>query len=317
MKCSVFDLHCDTALGLLGADLSPKAHLRQNVGHIDLERGKKLVRYAQCFAFFTYPGTEQEFGRPACEVFTRALENFRRELEENAQWIAPARSAHEISEITGSGKIAAVLTLEGTAGIHYDPGRLEELAGQGFRMTTLTWNEQNPLAGSHCTGGGLTARGREYVRRAQGCGMLVDVSHLSEQAFWQIMDITSGPVIATHSNSRSVCPVSRNLTDEQFLAICRTGGVAGLNLYADFLGSGAVTPENVYRHVCHWMELGGEKNIALGGDLDGCEMLPAGFTGVDCYRGLAEALLRAGLQESILEDIFWNNAMRVLEQCSM
>ena len=98
------------------------------------------------------------------------------------------------------------------------------------------WNEQNPLTGSHVTGGGLTDMGREFVREAQRLGMLVDVSHISDEGFWDIMKITEAPVIATHSNSRAVCDVSRNLTDDMFKAICQTGGVAGFNMYTDFIG---------------------------------------------------------------------------------
>lgn len=184
-------------------------------------------------------------------------------------------------------------------------------------MTTLTWNEQNPLAGSHKTGGGLTARGRAFVEAAQRHGMAVDVSHLSDEAFWDIMDITQAPVSASHSNSRAVWPESRNLTDAQFRAICETGGVAGINLFTGFLGEEPVTLETVCRHVLHWLDMGGEKHIALGGDLDGCQRLPEGFTGVDCYPALARALAGHGVPRRTLEDIFWNNAMRMLERCSM
>ena len=117
--------------------------------------------------------------------------------------------------------------------------------------------------------------------------MALDVSHLSDEGFWDVMDITSGPVCASHSNSRRVYPVSRNLTDEMFRAICQTGGVAGLNLYTGFLGEEPVTLEAACRHVLHWLELDGGKHIALGGDLDGCERLPEGLGGVDDYPALA------------------------------
>jgi len=204
------------------------------------------------------------------------------------------------------------LTIEGPAGFGFDPALLEDLYKIGFRITTLGWNESNVLCGSHKTGGGLTEQGREYVFEAQRLGMLVDVSHISDEAFWDIMDITRGPVIASHSNSRSVCNVSRNLTDEMFKAICQTGGVAGLNLYTKFLGENA-TVDTVCDHAIHWLELGGEKNISLGGDLDGCDTLPAGFSGVQDYPKLAERLLARGISEETVMDIFWNNAMGVLK----
>ena len=147
--------------------------------------------------------------------------------------------------------------------------------------------------------------------------MALDVSHLSDEGFWDVMDITSGPVCASHSNSRRVYPVSRNLTDEMFRAICQTGGVAGLNLYTGFLGEEPVTLEAACRHVLHWLELDGGKHIALGGDLDGCERLPEGLGGVDDYPALARALADHGVPQPVLEDLFWNNGMRVMESCSM
>ena len=115
--------------------------------------------------------------------------------------------------------MSAILTLEGTAGIGYDPALLEDLHAIGFRISSLGWNESNPLTGSHKTGGGLTDQGREFVKEAQRLGILVDVSHISDEGFWDMMDVTNAPIIATHSNSRAVWNDSRNLTDEMFLAI--------------------------------------------------------------------------------------------------
>jgi membrane dipeptidase len=127
------------------------------------------------------------------------------------------------------------------------------------------------------------------------------------------MEFSTAPVIASHSNSRSVCNHSRNLTDEMFLAICKTGGVAGINLYTEFLGDNA-TIETICDHICHFLTLDPEgKHIALGGDLDGCETLPDGFSGVQDYAKLEKALLHRGISREIVENIFWNNAMGVMK----
>ncbi|MFR3469569.1 MAG: dipeptidase [Oscillospiraceae bacterium] len=317
MNLPVCDLHCDTALELISPQkLQRFCRLARNEGHVDLERGGCLAAYAQFFAVFTTPDMDPNGVYGPEEIFSAVLHNLLAEIEENER-IQLAGTPADAGRITQGGKIAAFLSLEGPAGIGFDPGRLEELAARGFRMTTLTWNEQNPLAGSHKTGGGLTARGRAFVEAAQRHGMAVDVSHLSDEAFWDIMDITQAPVSASHSNSRAVWPESRNLTDAQFRAICETGGVAGINLFTGFLGEEPVTLETVCRHVLHWLDMGGEKHIALGGDLDGCQRLPEGFTGVDCYPALARALAGHGVPRRTLEDIFWNNAMRMLERCSM
>lgn len=312
MNTRLIDLHCDTATAMLGHGRHERTRLASRQGHIDLERGGKLAGYTQFFAVFT----TTMFG-DAQQIFDAAVKNFRAELEENKAFVAQAKTPAEAEAIVASGKIAAVFTIEGPAGIGFDPGRLEELAGKGLAMSTLGWNEQNPLAGSCVTGGGLTAQGKEYVRQCQRYGVAIDVSHLSEHAFWDIMNMTEKPVSASHSNSRAVHGVSRNLTDEQFKAIMATGGVAGLNLYTDFLGNGTVTLDTVCDHVLHWLDLGGEKHIALGGDLDGCETIPQGFTGVDSYPSLADALLNRGVSRETVEDIFWNNAMRMWNECAM
>lgn len=316
MNFPVFDLHCDTALALLGKDLQQAGSLRKNEYHIDLERAKTLPSYAQCFACFTSPRTNRPGGTTDTQLFEREMVSVLREVEKNKDLISLTYSAAEVEKNREKGKMSAILTIEGPAGFGFDPALLEDLYKIGFRITSLGWNEQNVLCGSHKTGGGLTEKGREYVFEAQRLGMLVDVSHISDEAFWDIMDITCGPVIASHSNSRSVCNVSRNLTDEMFKAICQTGGVAGLNLYPDFLGENA-TLDTVCDHAIHWLELGGEKHIALGGDLDGVDALPVDFAGVQDYPKLAERLLARGVSEQIVQDIFWNNAMGVIEKCCM
>ena len=316
MNFPVFDLHCDTAFALLGESLREMGSLRKNSGHVDLERAAALPGYAQCFACFTTPWEKLPEGMTVAQLFENEMITVLREVESNRDLIGQAFSAKDVMELREKGKMAAILTIEGPAGFGFDPLLLEDLYNVGFRITTLGWNEKNPLCGSHKTGGGLTEKGREYVFEAQRLGMLVDVSHISDEAFWDIMDITDAPIIASHSNSRAVYDVSRNLTDDMFKAICSTGGVAGLNLYTHFLGQNA-TLDTACDHILHFMELGGAKHIALGGDLDGCEELPAGFVGVQDYPKLAELLLKRGLTEQEIMDIFWNNAIGVIEKCCM
>lgn len=312
MNFPVFDLHCDTAYALLGKSKCEAGSLRKNECHIDLERASALPGYAQCFACYTTPLEKLPEGVTVPELFEREMVTVLREVEKNKDLLDLAYSAEDVEGNRASGKMSAILTIEGPAGFGFDPALLEDLYKIGFRITTLGWNEQNVLCGSHKTGGGLTEQGREFVFEAQRLGMLIDVSHISDEAFWDIMEITQGPVIASHSNSRAVYNDSRNLTDEMFKAICKTGGLAGLNLYPGFLGENA-TLDTVCDHVLHWLELGGEKHIALGGDLDGVECLPDGFAGVQDYPKLAERLLARGISEETVYDIFWNNAMGVLK----
>ena len=312
MKFPVFDFHCDTALALLGEDLNQAGSLRKNALHIDLERASALDGYAQCFGCFTTSPREEQSGVSPVVIFERELATIQREVSQNADRIAIAYSPQDVEENRERGIMSAILTLEGTAGFGHDPALLEDLYAIGFRISSLGWNEENPLTGSHKTGGGLTDQGRAYVREAQRLGMLVDVSHISDRGFWDIMEITDAPVLATHSNSRAVCNNSRNLTDEMFRALCQTGGLAGINVCTAFLGENP-TLDTMCDHVFHFLELDPEaRHIALGGDLDGIRETPDGFTGVESWPAFANRLLERGLDETMVHRIFWDNAIGVM-----
>lgn len=312
MNFPVFDFHCDTALVLLGEDRNQAGSLRKNSGHIDLERAGKLGGYAQCFACFTTDLPEILKGISPIVLFERELATIQREVDKNSDRISIVYSTEEIEENQATGKMSAILTLEGTAGIDYNPALLEDLWAIGFRVSSLGWNERNPLTGSNVTGGGLTDLGREYVKEAQRLGMRVDVSHISDEGFWDIMKITNAPILATHSNSRAVFDHSRNITDDMFRAIRETGGVAGYNTCREFTGEPSDL-DTICDHILHFMELDPDgKHIALGGDLDGVDAMPDGFEGVQSYPALARKLLDRGLTEENVMDIFWNNAIRVL-----
>ena len=314
MKFPVFDLHCDTAFELLGRKLQEPDSLRENNHHIDLMRAKDFPAYVQCFACFTSDSKTLPIGIEPEELFRREKDIIINQVETHSDLITQVFSVDDIEKNRREGKMSAVLTIEGAAGIGFNPDALQNAYAAGFRITTLGWNESNSLTGSHKTGEGLTEMGRQYVRNAQNLGMLIDVSHISDAAFWDIIEMTKAPVIASHSNSRSVWNISRNLTDEMFLAICKTGGVVGINLYAHFLGEQADL-DTVCDHILHFLSLDPSgKHIALGGDLDGCEVLPVGFDGVQDYQKLAHQLLMRGLTEDTVMDIFWNNAFELMKR---
>ena len=317
MNFPVFDLHCDTALMLLGEDRCSLGSLRNNNLHIDLKRAGSISGYAQCFACFTSPLMKLIGNTTVFDMFERELASVLRETEQNADLIRLAYSTEEIAENKKQGIMSAILTIEGPAGFGYNPDMLEDLYNVGFRITTLGWNEDNPLTGSCVTGGGLTEDGRAYVREAQRLGMVVDVSHISDKAFWDIMEMTEKPIIASHSNSRTLCNVARNLTDDMYKAICKTGGTTGINLYPGFLGENA-TIDTICDHIFHFLNLAGDdKHVSLGSDFDGVSSLPEGITGIQDYPRLADRLLERNLSESTVRNIFWNNAVGVIERCSI
>ena len=301
MKYTVVDGHCDTPMELW----LRQENLRSNTCQVSLERAKKLSGYVQFYAF--------------CTVWLEQDGSFEANYaDENKDQIARCKNEADARAAIGSGKCGAFLSIEGAEAISCDPGKLELACAQGVRMIAPAWNAQNALTGSCMTGGGLTAQGKEFVRRAQKLGMILDVSHISEKAFWDLCDITEKPFVASHSNSRAICKHVRNLTDEQFKALCEAGGTAGLNLYGAFLrDEGRPTLEDVWRHIEHYLELGGDGHIALGGDLDGCSVLPEGFAGVDSYAMLAQWLEDRKLPSSTIENIFSESLLKVVKQCTM
>ena len=313
MNVPVFDLHCDTAFELLGRNGRKNQLLRENDLHIDLQRASAFPAYAQCFACFTTIAKGSDAVDPT-DLFQKELSNIKSQIHANSDRIALAKMGAEIRKNRELGLMSAVLTAEGSAGIQFSKEMLSSLKEEGFCMISLCWNERNPLTGSHITGGGLTEQGSAFVKTAQDLGLLIDVSHISDEGFWDIMDITSAPIIASHSNSRRVHPHSRNLTDEMFLAICGSGGVAGINLFTDFLGRNSL--DAVCDHIFHYLELDPEgTHMCLGSDLDGCHSLPDDFSGIQDYQKLAHRLRERGLSDTVIENIFWNNALGVMEHC--
>ena len=312
-EIDIFDGHCDTVLRccLEGGGFG------RNPYHVDLERAGKYRRYAQFFALFGQP--EDFPGLTARETFARVYGLFSREMEVNAAVIAHCRTAAEAEGAFAAGKMAAFLSVEGAELLDCSLERLEEARKLGVRSVNLTWNHANALSGTNAEDAdrGLTDQGRAFVRRAEELGVLVDVSHLSDPGFRDAAELLSGPFFASHSNSRAVFSHPRNLTDRQFTAIIEHDGVAGLNLYAEFVG-GRADLEAAAAHLDHWLELGGERNIALGGDLDGCSPLAGPMAGIQDYERLYRFLRARGYSDALLRDLFFNNLMRVVSKvCTM
>lgn len=323
MNISLFDGHCDTILRCYDKN-SPYFNggkMRENSGHIELARAREAFNgYAQFFAIFA--DTETMPGKSYAEMFREEYELFRRELEENSDLALLCRTAEEAQRAIGAGKIAAFLSVEGAEILDCSLENLEEAYAKGVRAVNITWNHANLLSGTNVErpDQGLTEQGKAFVRKMQELGMLVDVSHLSDPGFWDVARLSregSKPFFASHSNSRALCPHTRNLTDEQFREIVETGGVAGLNTCDEFLSETQPDLDAAVAHIEHFCSLGGERNVAIGGDWDGCDLFP-GIRRITDIDKLYERLLRRNFKESLVQDIFFNNLMRVVrEVCTM
>lgn len=307
MQIPYFDAHCDT---LSRMARFPGRHLDRRAGQWDLN---KLAGFtgpkAQFFAIFydsALPGKNL-----AVQMQLSALQRECRRLPDRIAHCTTAQGAEEAFQ---QGKLAMFLSVEGAELLDCSLEKLQWAYEQGVRAVNLTWNHANALSGSHTDqpDRGLSEQGRAFVAKMGKLGMLVDVSHLSDPGFWDVMELTSGPVMASHSNSRDVFFHTRNLTDGQFTAIIEKHGIVGLNCYTAFLGDGKVTMDTLLRHLEHFLSLGGEKTVALGGDWDGCDKLPRGFEGCWNWLDFYEYLLKRNYPEALLQDLYFNNLMRTV-----
>lgn len=316
----VFDAHCDT----ISESARQGVSIRRNRLHTDLERGQNFVPYAQIFAIFTRPW-DGRFPKnytkdwPA-EVLIRLCDDLlKRLLSEfyvNRDVLSCCSCADDAKNAANEGKIAAFIAIEGAELIGCDLDRLRYVYQNGVRYVNLCWNYDNDLCGAAngAESYGLTSKGKQFVTEMQRLGMAVDLSHASERAFWDVVEASGRPILAGHSNSKAECDNPRNLSDDQFLALVKMGGVAGLNLCPDFLNeSGEACIDDVVRHAEHFLSLGGERALCLGGDLDGIDAPPKGIHGIQDYDKIYEAMLRKNYPESLVRDIFYNNLMKFTE----
>ena len=305
---SVFDAHCDT----ISRCYYLHEGLRCNTGDLSLEKTERFARYCQFFALWTTKEYTDGDGCTMEEAYHTLLGCFRAQMACNSDKIIQCRTAQDVEQAHRCGKAAAFLTVEGAELLGCDPARLDQAAIDGVTAINLTWNYANALSGSskEQPERGLSTVGRDFVRKMEDLHILVDVSHLSEAGFWDVAEIASRPFIASHSNAKSVWDHTRNLTNEQITAIIENQGVIGLNFYEGFVG-GSRDLDMVRAHLDRILELGGAGNVALGGDWDGCDLI-GDLPAIDSLPRLYEHLLLRGYEETVVQNLFYNNLMRVV-----
>ena len=235
-------------------------------------------------------------------------------MARNTDRIVQCRTAQDAENAHRQGKAAAFLTVEGAELLGCDPERLDGAAAEGVIAINLTWNHANALSGSSAEEPerGISPLGRRFVAKMEELHILVDVSHLSEAGFWDLAELARRPFIASHSNAKSVRDHTRNLTDGQINAIIKNQGVIGLNFYEDFVGGGRDF-DALRAHLDRILGLGGAAHVALGGDWDGCDTIPA-LPSIDRIGDFYDYLLYHGYHETVVRNLFYNNLMRVVSE---
>lgn len=278
MEMRFIDTHCDT-MGECIARSEGKVTLQNNPGHINME---KLIRggaMAEFFAIFI-PTHDSGAGKgvtlPPYDYFQFVYKTYLKELEANKDVLAPACNYDDIMANKAAGKVSSVLTVEDGVPLEGKMERLEEFYQKGVRLISFTWNYENSLGfpnskDPEIMNRGLKQFGLDCIERMNEMGMLVDVSHLSDGGFWDVVKHSKKPFIASHSCCRALCNHTRNLTDEMLHALGEKGGVVGINFASQFLNEGAeyTDIQSVVRHMLHIRDKAGLDALGFGSDFDG------------------------------------------------
>lgn len=318
---NLIDMHCDTISELLVRNF-PDQDLKRNHLKVDLEKMKEAGTTAQFFACFVcmdefLGGTRYE---QAYEYVRRMASYLKKQIWMYPDEIAFAGNGKDLVKNQQEEKISAFLTLEEGGVINGDLDRIQGLYDMGIRLVTLTWNYENCIGypNSHdCSvmKKGLKPFGILVVEELNRQRMIIDVSHLSEGGFWDVIKYSKDSPVASHSNARELCSHPRNLSDDQIRALADKGGIAGLNFYQKFLGKNdSCKIEEMTAHIRHMFRKGGEDFVAIGTDFDGFggakEME---IENIGQMFRLYEALKKVGFTERELEKIWYGNAKRVID----
>lgn len=325
MKHRFIDMHCDTISELYRKKIEGKPYsLFVNDLDIDIKRLKEGGAYVQCFAMFTHlPSVTSPF-----EYANTLADIYYGELERYKDHIAPVFRAADIEENDRIGKISALLTLEEGECCEGDLSKLKHFYDRGARMMNITWNFPNSLGfpnvvdpQNHAvkadTVHGLTDKGKQMVEYMVELGMIVDTSHSSDRSFYDVADIVKGPFIASHSNCRSLCGHTRNLTDDMIRVLASHGGVSGLNYCPAFIRDDrpeVISADDFADHVMHFIKVGGEDVVGLGTDYDGISSRRLMIRDPSYAPKLWDRLVARGLSEDQADKVFYKNVLRVMKE---
>jgi peptidase M19 renal dipeptidase len=301
---NIIDAHCDTAYELYKI----LGDLNANQLSFSIDKIKKYHSYIQFFAVWSDP---VYIGEQSLHMAKKIIEYLKYQL--TLYQVPIILNRCDLEKYRDTKGLKCFLTVEGGEPVGEDICNLDLLYEMGVRLMTLTWNGINAIGCGSTSGWekGLTDFGKQVVRRMNQLGMTVDVSHLNEAGFYDVMEITQKPVMASHSNSKFLHPHKRNLSDEQFLELVENNGVTGINIYPLFLGK----EENLsvmVRHIEHFLSLGGEDHIGIGTDFDGIDRTIPEIQDVSQMENLINRLLQLNYSETVIKKISFENVYRVI-----
>jgi len=324
---NVIDMHCDTISGIYYANKRGETcNLRKNSFHLDIEKMEQGNYILQNFAMFV---NIKEHSDPL-EHCLDLIDCFHQQMELNKDRIRAVLCYDDILMNRKLGLMSALLTIEEGAVTGLKLSHLRNFYRLGVRMLTLNWNHENGIGYPnflHMEGEtenykipntklGLSKFGFEMIHEMESLGMIIDVSHLSDAGFYDVLQNTSKPFVASHSNARAKCNHVRNLTDDMIRALASRGGVIGVNYYANFLKEDMTPLEEeksiaiIVDTINYMINIGGYECVGLGSDFDG---IPTNKGIPDCsyMPRLFEELKSSGLNEDVIEHVFHKNVLRL------
>lgn len=315
------DLHCDT-IGEKVAASNGTIKLRRNNCHIDLEKMRQAGSLAQMFAIFIPTHSEAKHSNitlSPIEYFKRAYTFYINELKQNHDIIAPAYNYQDIMTNQLSDKISSILTIEDGVLIEGNLNSILELYKDGVRLITLTWNYENSMAYPNSRDDSIMTRGLkpfgiEAIKYMNDLGIIIDVSHLSDGGFYDVVKYSKFPFVASHSCARSLNNHPRNLTDKMLKLIGDTYSICGINFASQFLVNESTKYtkiEDIVHHAVHIKNIAGIDAVALGSDFDGISS-ELEFTDYTGMVKIAQALSKH-FTGSEVDKICYKNALRVIK----
>lgn len=299
----VMDAHCDTASLLLDRN----ENLQKNTCHISLGHLTAFKSYIQFFAAWVKKEEPEPFGRAM-----HLLLNVKKEIAKYPDAVCEIRTAGEAEQVLHDGKIGIILSMEDGRSLCGSLENLHRFYDLGVRALCLAWNDNNDLTDGAFSahGNGLTDFGKKVVAEMNRLHMMVDVSHITEKGFFDVVEISEFPFMASHANCKSLCDHQRNLSDEQIRLMIERKCFIGIDLYRPHLSDdGQADIGTVLKHMNHILELGGEDILGLGSDFDGMEQLPEGICHVGDYIKLFDEMRKNGYSDVLIDKITHKNML--------
>lgn len=312
----VLDAHIDTLSKMLYNNEGKTAYGIPG-GHVNLERMKKGG--VDTIFQVHWLRDRVSFYSPLQEVF-KQYRLMLRTIERHSDRLAMTTSSREIAAAHKAGKAALIPVIENGVALEGQIENLEILHRLGFRELGLVWQGRNEIGNGNFeknpSVGGLSDFGIAVVKEMNRLGMLVDVSHLNEAGFWDVVDHSEAPFIASHSNARALCKHNRNLWDEQIQALAAVGGVMGINFAPHFVDDDRqkASLSRVVDHVCHIANLVGAQHIGLGTDYDGIRFTPRGLPHYGAFPKLVAEMRKRGFNDDEIRGILGGNFLSVFKK---